>query len=371
MAASDRFDAQAASLMMVGFQGHELPAALSRYVEQGAPAGVILFRRNIKNTEQVAGLIRDIRALWPNEGPPPLIAVDQEGGKVRRLRPPECPEFLDLPEARSIARANNPTLTRELGEICARQLAALGFNVDFAPVLDVDSNPANPVIGARSFGADAKAVIQHALAFSEGLSSGGVIPCAKHFPGHGDTDLDSHHALPSLAHDIERLREVELAPFSAAVEAGIPTMMSAHIVFEALDSEWPATLSPHIIPKLLREEIGFDGVVFSDDLEMRAIADHQSAEAIARQGLAASLDIFLVCHELERAGEIRRALSELAQVNEAAADALHRASERVAKLRANAHDHALEPWQGVPLQPEATAAIEALHASLLQDKPGL
>ncbi|MDP6944355.1 MAG: glycoside hydrolase family 3 N-terminal domain-containing protein, partial [Myxococcota bacterium] len=261
----DRYDAWAASVVLVGFQGKVVPDALRRFVAEGEPAGVIVFRRNVRDTEQVADLVRQLRSLWPQDGPAPLISVDQEGGKVRRLRPPECPEFLNLPEARDVAAAGDPNLTRALGDLMGRQLAAVGFNLDFAPVLDVDSNPDNPVIGARSYGSDVDAVTRHALAFAQGLSDGGIIPCGKHFPGHGDTDLDSHFALPSLSHDMARLQRVELRPFAAAVAAGLPTMMSAHIVFEALDSDWPATLSPVVIPTLLRDELGFDGVIFSDD----------------------------------------------------------------------------------------------------------
>ena len=194
---------------MVGFQGQDVGDDLRRYVAEGAPAGIIVFRRNISGTEQAAGLLRDLRSLWPEDALTPLMAVDQEGGKVRRLRPPECPEFLDLPQARDVAAGGDPGLTQYLGFICARQLAAVGFNVDFSPVLDVDSNPENPVIGPRSYGSSVDTVNTHAIAFTRGLQEGGVVPCGKHFPGHGDTDLDSHFALPSLPHGLERLRRID------------------------------------------------------------------------------------------------------------------------------------------------------------------
>ena len=371
MASSDHFDAWAASVMMVGFQGKTVPEDLTRYVDEGAPAGVVLFRRNVASSDQVAELMRGLRALWPEGAPTPLMAVDQEGGKVRRLRAPECPEFLDLPEARRVAHADNPSLTRRLGELTARQLAAVGFNLDFSPVLDVDSNPDNPVIAARSYASAPEGVIRHALAFAAGLEAGGVIPCGKHFPGHGDTDLDSHLALPRLPHDLARLREVELRPFEAAVKAGIPTMMSAHIIFEALDQVWPATLSAEVLPTLLREEMGFDGVVFSDDLEMRAIADHQSAESIAEQGLGATLDVFLVCHELDRARAIRSALAASARRDPTQAMRLERAAKRVSRLRAQAADHAAQPYSGVPLQDDGAALIAELESSLAQNEPSL
>lgn len=332
---------------MLGFQGHAPSDALAAFVAKTPPAGVIVFRRNITSTRQAAELTRALRALWPDGAPTPLIAVDQEGGKVRRLRDPECPEVSPQPNARVWGELDDLEATRLSGEITGRQLAAVGFNVDFAPVLDVDSNPANPVIGARSFGTTPAHVTRHALAWASGLQSAGVVGCGKHFPGHGDTDLDSHFALPRLPHTLERLRAVELAPFRAAVERGaLQAMMSAHIVFEALDPDWPATLSPHVIPALLREELGFDGVLFSDDLEMKAIADHQTPATIARRGLEASLDVFLVCHEVDHASEIRDALARAAATSSTHRAALATANRRVGQLRDATGDHAAFAWDG-------------------------
>ena len=371
MATSDPFDAWAASVMMVGFQGQTLPDELRRYVAEGPPAGVVLFRRNVESTAQITSLVREVRGLWPDGADTPLVALDQEGGKVRRLRSPECPEFLDLPSARTLGQADRPELTRQLGRVCGRELASAGFNLDFAPVLDVDSNPDNPVIAERSYGDGPQIVIRHALAFAQGLSEEGILPCGKHFPGHGDTDLDSHLALPSLPHDLSRLREIELRPFAAAVQAGLPTMMSAHIIFEALDRDWPATLSSRVLPTLLRQEMGFEGVVFSDDLEMRAIADHQSPETIAEHGLMASLDVFLVCHELEVARRIRAALAASARRSDAYAERLERAATRVQGLRSAAKDNALMPYQGLDTADEAARLLAELKASLPEDEPGL
>ncbi|MCB9787171.1 MAG: beta-N-acetylhexosaminidase [Deltaproteobacteria bacterium] len=336
--------------LVVGFDGEAVPEDLRRFVAEAAPAGVVLFGRNVRSLAQTAALLRELRALWPTDGPAPLLAVDQEGGPVRRLKAPDCPEVLQLPAAAELASRGEPALTEEAGRVLGVELAAIGFNLDFAPVLDVDSNPANPIIGRRAFGKDARSVVEQALAFARGLGRAGILACGKHFPGHGDTAVDSHLTLPRLAHSLERLRAVELVPFAAAVAARLPALMTAHIVFEALDPVWPATLSPRVLPELLRGELGFDGVVFSDDLEMAAIAAHHDARAIAEQGRAATVDLFLACRDLERAAELRDALARLGP----SADA----GRRVLTLRRAAADHALEPAVS-PLPERAAAAALA------------
>ncbi|TNF25929.1 MAG: beta-N-acetylhexosaminidase [Deltaproteobacteria bacterium] len=319
---------------IVGFAGTSVPAELARFVRSGAAAGAVIFARNIESTAQVVELTRELRALWPADGPAPLLAVDQEGGLVQRLKPPRCPEFTPLPPMREAARLG-PDGLRRLGAQAGRELAAAGFNLDFAPVLDVDTNPANPIIGSRAFAATPEGVIAGALAFAAGLEDAGVLPCGKHFPGHGDTDVDSHLALPVLRHDRARLEAVELAPFAAAVAAGMPLMMTAHIVYAALDAELPATLSPRVVPELLRGALGFDGAVVSDDLEMKAIAGRFGAEDVARGVLAADVDLLLVCHEVALAEELAAALAHATTPRAEA-----RACARVAALRRRARDHA-------------------------------
>jgi len=335
--------------MMVGFEGEDVTPELRGYVERGAPCGIVLFRRNLPSTDQSAALLRDLRRLWTDDAATPLFAVDQEGGRVQRLKPPHCPEIAAMPPAGLLAQEDDLERTRASGALAGRQLRSLGFNLDFAPVLDVDSNPANPIIGDRAFGHDPQTVIRHALAWAEGLEGEGVLACGKHFPGHGDTDQDSHLTLPRLPHDLERLTRLELPPFEAAVRAGLGAIMSAHIVFEALDDRWPATLSERVLPALLRERLGYQGVVFSDDLEMAAIDAHHDAMTIARQGLAAGIDIFLVCRRLDRAAEIRSALAEAARSDSHVFDQLERAAERVSRLRSGAKDHAIQAYSGVAL----------------------
>jgi beta-N-acetylhexosaminidase len=188
-----------------------------------------------------------------------------------------------------------------------REVRAMNFDVDYTPVLDVDTNPKNPVIGDRSFGATAKAVIKHSTALLQGLNAAGVGGCGKHFPGHGDTDLDSHLALPKVEHEMPRLREIEWPPFKKAIEAGLDSIMTAHVIVAALDEKVPATFSKKALDTL-RRELAFEGIIISDDIEMKAVADHHSASAIAELGLAAGIDVFLSCKRYESTLELFRGI---------------------------------------------------------------
>jgi beta-N-acetylhexosaminidase len=184
--------------------------------------------------------------------------------------------------------------------LLAFEVRAVGFDWDFAPVLDVDTNPDNPVIADRSFHSDAAQVARLGVAMAQGLEAEGVASCGKHFPGHGDTDTDSHLDLPRLPHDLTRLRRVELVPFEAYARANLASLMTAHVIFEALEKDRPATMSHQAITGLLRESLGFRGVIVSDDLEMKAIADHYTIERAVVEGLEAGVDLFLVCHQARR-----------------------------------------------------------------------
>ncbi len=281
-----------ARLFVVGFPGTGPDAEVKALIDEGV-GGVILFKRNIDTPQQVADLVQTLKR---RAGRPLLAAVDQEGGRVARLR---GAPFTTLPPMRDFGRRGDVELITRVGQLLAFEVRALGFDVDFAPVLDVDTNPANPVIGDRSFARDPQVVARLGVALALGLEAGGVASCGKHFPGHGDTTTDSHLALPRLAHSLERLRQVELAPFAAFARAGLASVMTAHVIFDAVDPGVPATMSHAVLDGLLRRELGYDGVVVSDDLEMRAIADHFSVERAAVEGLRAGVDLFLVCHHAE------------------------------------------------------------------------
>lgn len=312
--------------LVIGFRGTDVPQAIRRALAAGELGGLIFFKRNIESAAQLHALCQSLE--YPADHPP-LLAIDQEGGRVARLGAP----VLKLPPMRALAEVASEDELRDCGALLGRQLAAIGLTMDFAPVLDVDSNPANPVIGDRAFGTTADTVAPRALAFAEGLREGGVLPCGKHFPGHGDTDVDSHLALPRLTHDRARLDAVELAPFRAAVAADLEALMTAHVLFDALDPELPATLSPTVLQGLLRDELGYRGLVVSDDLEMKAVADGWGIAESAVRSVEAGCDTVLVCSDVDAAFEARDALAARASSDRTFAARLAEGCERSLALR--------------------------------------
>ncbi|HTS81389.1 MAG TPA: beta-N-acetylhexosaminidase [Myxococcaceae bacterium] len=292
-----------ARLLVVGFPGHEVDRELGGLVDAGV-LGAILFGRNVGPAAETARLVRDLKQ---RAGRPFAASVDQEGGRVARLR---GAPYTALPPMRALGQRADPELARRAGRLLAFELRATGFDWDFAPVLDVDSNPANPVIGDRSFGPGAEAVARLGVALAEGLEQGGVASCGKHFPGHGDTSQDSHLTLPVLEHGLRRLEAVELVPFVAYARAGLASVMTAHVRFPALGEDIPATLSRASMTGLLRERVGFRGVAVSDDLEMKAIADPAAA---AVDAVRAGVDVLLVCHHPAVQHRVLDALVEAAR----------------------------------------------------------
>ncbi len=259
-------EAAVGQLILAALPGTDLDAGTEAMLRAGRAGGVCLFSRNVRSVAQLRELVTALRAAAPR---PLLVSADLEGGYVWRLVPPAT----HPPSAMACGAARRPDLTRALARAVGTEMRALGIDLNLAPVVDVNNNAANPVIATRSFGESPGLVTEHAVAAVEGYHDAGVAACAKHFPGHGDTAVDSHLALPSIRHDLARLRNVELAPFAAAVAAGVDAVMTAHVVFPALDADLPATLSPRVLRGLLREELGFTGVVFSDAMGMSAVAD--------------------------------------------------------------------------------------------------
>lgn len=317
----------AGRMICVGFEGVAVPESLRELIERGVSA-VILFARNVQAPVQVRELTREIKALATR---PIMICIDQEGGRVQRLR---GPGFSDTPSMRELGRSADPAAAQEVGTRLGQELRALGIDMNLAPVLDVDSNPANPVIGERSFGSNPKLVATLGVAFAQGLQTGGVAACGKHFPGHGDTHLDSHTHLPRLRLDLARLEQVELPPFNAAIHAKIPAIMAAHVVFEAIDPSAPATMSAPVIRGLLRERLGFDGVVISDDLEMKAIIDHFGIEEAVTRGAAAGIDLFSICHTPDLQHRAIDALSRAVENGDLSRESLWQSNRRFDALLA-------------------------------------
>jgi beta-N-acetylhexosaminidase len=317
-------------LLCVGFEGTTAPADLLGRIARSEVGSVILFRPNVVGAGgqvdpvAIGGLVGALRAAAPADLPL-VVAVDQEGGPVQRLRAP----FTEWPSMQAVAAAGDPRRSFAVGRALGEELALVGIGWNFAPVLDVNTNPANPVIGSRAFGADPATVITHALAFWRGLRTAGVLGCGKHFPGHGDTALDSHHDLPTVAHPLERLRTVELAPFAAAIQAGAEALMSAHVMFPAVDPDHPATLSPAVMTDLVRGTLGFDGLLVSDDLGMKAVADRFPIEQLVVEGLAAGLDHFILRGPIERQ---RAAWEALVRAVEASPALLARLRESLIRI---------------------------------------
>jgi beta-N-acetylhexosaminidase len=278
-------------LLVVGVPGVELTAELRDRLRTIAPSGVIFFAPNFVDAVSAARFARAVHEALGKPGAPPLVGVDEEGGMVSQLA-----GFWEVPpSARAADASGGPALVEELARRTGQRLAALGVNLNFAPCLDIHSNPQNPVIGIRSFGTTAPQVTACGRAAIDGLKSAGVIPVAKHFPGHGDTSLDSHVALPRCDASGTRLFQREIRPFEAAVQAGVPVVMTAHVLFPALDPDprHPATLSPTIVTSILRERIRFQGVVTTDALEMEGVSGLADWGEVAVRAVEAGCDLLL------------------------------------------------------------------------------
>ncbi len=337
-------------VLWYGFHGTTASAPLLAAIGRGEVGAVVLFKRNlviqvvdggaavpqeVVDLDRLVALNHALHAAAPPASPL-LIAVDQEGGAVQRVRAPgtQWPPMLTLD---GHPAPTDELLAREVGRALGRELAALGFDIDFAPVLDVHTNPANPIIGDRAFGTEPETVARRALALAAGLADAGVLACGKHFPGHGDTATDSHLELPRLDHAWDRLDAIELVPFRRAAEAGLPMIMTAHVIFAALDPDQPATLSARVIHEVLRQRLGYRGVIVSDDLDMRAIADHHGVGDAAVRALRAGCDALLLCRDEAHQAEARAALLHAGAGD---ADLRARLAEAAARVRAMKAAHA-------------------------------
>ena len=317
-------------LLMVGFHGTELSPALIEWLQEYQPGGVILFSRNLVDPEQIARLTNALQEQAPIT--PLLIAIDQEGGRISRLPP----GFTVFPAASTVAAHQASEVAYGAAEVTAKELRAVGINMNMAPVLDVNSNPANPIIGNRAYGEHPEQVCRFGVAVMNGLLDNGVIPCGKHFPGHGDTLTDSHKGLPVVNADRTRLENVELEPFRYAVQRGLPTVMTAHVHYPALDSAMPATLSRPILTDLLRHELGFEGMTLTDDMEMRAILDHGTIGEASVRAVQAGADMLLICHQRERQTE---AVLAIERALDRGALSLETLTARVDRIRALKRKH--------------------------------
>lgn len=347
--------------IVAGFPGPAMSPEFVELVRRHKVANVILFRANVEDRAQLRRLCGEIQELVRREtGAPAFITIDQEGGMVTRL----SPDCANVPGAMALSAGGGEEDALRAGRVTGRQLRALGVNFDLAPDMDVNSNPANPVIGVRSYSDDPARVARMGTAMMRGLLEEGVLCCAKHFPGHGDTDVDSHLGLPKVDKSLEELERTELVPFTAAIRAGIPGVMSSHILFPQLEPEGkPATMSRRIMTDLLRRKLGFEGLVVSDCMQMQAIQKFYGTVNGVVQAVKAGVDLVFVSHDAALAGQAAEALLE-----ELNAGKLDRAEldASVDRILAYKERYALEP---LPLEecgtPEQMAFVrEALDRSM-------
>lgn len=321
-------DEKIGQMVIVGIDGYEMDELSHEMIKQYKVGGFILFKRNIKNAAQTLNLINSLKEINQKNNIPLFIAVDEEGGSVSRM--PD--EFLKLPTSRAIGKINSEEFAFQIGSVIGQQIKSLGFNMNFAPVLDIDSNPQNPVIGDRAFGANSEIVSSLGIATMRGLKSN-VISAVKHFPGHGDTSVDSHIGLPVVNHDIDRLKSFELVPFAHAIENGADVVMVAHILLPEIDEQNPATLSKTVITDVLREEMKFSGVVITDDMTMGAIMEKYDIGEAAVKSVLAGADIILVCHDNEKQIKVPKALKQAVADGVISEDLLDEHVYRVLKLK--------------------------------------
>lgn len=344
-------------LLLAGIEGTTAREDARYAIETVQVGGIILFRRNIESCAQAAALVSGLRAL-NGDNIPLLISMDEEGGTVSRM---PADEVVDLPSAARFGSTEDDSLALHLGEALAAECAAIGVNTDFAPVADIWSNPENTVIGKRAYAAEAGPVSTWVTQVSAGLTSGGVIPVVKHFPGHGDTAVDSHYDLPVVTKTAEELEALELIPFRAAIEAGAPAVMVAHLLVQELDDTLPASLSPTLVDGLLRGELGFDGVVFTDDLTMGAISNTYGMGEAAVLALEAGCDVLLVCHGQDNLTAAYEALLAAVSSGRISGERLDESVRRILTLKANyslTNDSVPEP---------DVAALNAQLNSLLEE----
>jgi beta-N-acetylhexosaminidase len=288
-------DEKIGQMIIAGIDGYEMNENEKGLIQNYHIGGFILFGRNIESPEQLRELNNSIKSANSASRIPLILSVDEEGGRISRI-----PKVIkNLPTNKAIGKINNEEFSYEIGLLLAEKVKAFGFNMNFAPVLDINSNPKNPVIGDRAFGSKVEVVSDLGVQTMMGIKFRGVVPVVKHFPGHGDTSVDSHVGLPSVDHDLERLKSFELIPFEKAINNGAESVMVAHILLPKIDADNPASLSSAVITDILRKQLNFEGVVITDDMTMGAITKNYDLAAAAVQAVKAGNDIILVAHKYE------------------------------------------------------------------------
>lgn len=318
------------SHLFVGFHGHSVSDELKEFIRKGL-FGVALFSRNYRDGAQFRSLVSELNSLGREAGNPLIIGIDQEGGRVQRLKE----GFTVIPPMREIGLSGDAAVAYETGKVLGKELKGAGINLDFAPVLDVDSNPANPVIGDRSFSADPEICAEMGAALIRGLHSEGVFSCGKHFPGHGDSSKDSHKTLPVIEADRQTIERRELVPFIRCVSEGLRFIMTSHCLYPSLDAEFPATLSEKIMNGILRKFAGFNGLTISDDLLMSAVRDNFSVGETVLRAITASVDLLLICEMEKGAQEYVESMERHCRDDSRFREALEISDRRIGNFRSS------------------------------------
>lgn len=322
-------------LIIGGFSGTSMTEEIQLLINTYKIGGFILFAPNLETPDQSLSLLNSIKQENEKNNIPLFLSVDQEGGRVTRL-----PGLNSLLTNDEIGQMNDETYAYEFGALLGKQLHTFGFNVNFAPVLDVNNNPNNPVIGDRSFGDKPEIVQKLGVQTMQGMQQEGVIPVVKHFPGHGDTDLDSHETLPIINKTFDQLMEMEIVPFKEAINSKADMVMTAHILLPELESEFPATMSKEIITGILREELMFNGVVITDDMTMGAITNNYEIDEAAVTAIKAGVDIVLIAHGFDNIVETYERILEAVQMGEISEKRIDKSVARILLLKNkyNLHD---------------------------------
>lgn len=321
-------DEKIGQLIFAGISGTTITAETKSLIHNYHVGGIILFANNLETPEQSLKLLNQIKAENSQNNVPIFLGVDQEGGRVERL-----PNLHKLPSSQEIAAKDQKEISYDIGQLLAKQVASFGFNLNFAPVLDVNSNPNNPVIGDRSFGDRAEIVSEFGIQTMKGLQSENIITVVKHFPGHGDTDVDSHLELPKVNKNLEELHDLEFIPFKAAIEEGADIVMTAHILLPQIDPEYPSSMSKKVVTEILREQLEFDGVIITDDMTMQAITNHFEIGEAAVNAIKAGTDIILMAHNYDGLLSVVQSLQVAVANGEITEERLNESVRRVIQLK--------------------------------------
>lgn len=322
-------DEKIGQMIFGGVSGTEVTKETKKLIVDYKISGFILYENNMENPESTIGLLNQIKQTNKQNSLPALLGVDQEGGRVSKLPG----DLASLPASGEVGKKNDKQYSYEIGTVLGKQLQSFGFNLNFAPVMDVNSNPDNPVIGDRSFGHKPETVSNLGIETMKGIQSQNIISVIKHFPGHGDTKVDSHLQLPTVNKSLKELQELELIPFERAIENGADAVMTAHILMPEIDPEFPASMSEEIITGILRKDLGFSGVVITDDMTMKAITNNFDIGNASVQSVKAGSDIILVAHHYKNIVSVFDAIKAAVKNGEITEDRIDESVRRIIELK--------------------------------------